>query len=227
MNSVIVLQSAKRRLEFYNNDIRWCCYAQCAIAMWPTMIIHGNYYNNQNDKTQAALEEALNHLGLKGFYVGTLSRGGVHHTECDPPNGLVEYTGGMAYVIWSWETIIKWLTYGWPRPNIQNLEAPIGTWMWNDFGEYKSDHIQQQNYDNLIPAFGKNEALQLKQAGVPRDVMEGKRLLTENEAIDIAARALANQRAYRKKNKAYYRQHQNKTKHHETDEQQVSAPLPL
>jgi hypothetical protein len=212
MNSALVLPSAQKRAEFYNNDTRFCSYSQCSIAMWPAMIIHGHQYQNKGDTSKAGIEEALNHIGTDGFFVGTLSPGGVHHTECDPPNGLVEYAGGMAYVVWSWETIINWLTYGWPRPNPLNAGAPVGTWMWNDLGMYVDDTKPQPTYENLFPPFERDEALQLKKAGVPKDVIQGKRTLTEVEAVGVAARALSKQRAYRRRNKAFYRQHHNKAK---------------
>lgn len=195
--------------------------------MWPAMVIHGHFYNNKNDTTKAGLEEAFMHIGIDGFYVGTLSRGGVHHDECDPPNGLVEYTGGMAYVVWPWDTIIKWLTYGWPKPSPLNTQAPVGTWMWNDAGMYVDETTPQATYENLFPAFEKEEALQLKKAGVPKDVIQGKRAMTEIEAVAVAARALTKQRAYRRRNRAFYRQHHNNPKHHEASKQQEPAPLPV
>lgn len=97
-------------------------------------------------------------------------------------NGWCEFTGSGAYIVWSWPTVIEWFLRGWPRPD--RSDGPFGTWIW--------EKTEQEH-----PHFNDHDLRQFKAMKVPIDVIEGKRLLTETEAVDMAIRSL---KAHRKKN---------------------------
>lgn len=179
--TVIVLPSAQERFAYYG-DARWCCYAQTQIACWDTMIIHGSRGSTMGSTTEYALREAFQHLEIKTPYVGTLTRGAVHYDYFDPINGFLEYCGSMAYVKWPWRQVIEWLTKGWPRPTTTSVDTAPGLWCWHD-------HAIQ-----ILPEFDKNERAQLLKASVPAEVLDGHRLMTETEAVEVAIKCLNSQR---------------------------------
>jgi hypothetical protein len=179
--TALVLPSAQQSVERNGNMYR-VQYSQISFACWNSMLMHSHYYYTVGQMSEAATKEACNHLGIDLPFIDTLSRGSVHHKSGDPLNGFLEYTGGMSYNIWPWKTVITWLTYGWPRPTHENADSPVGSWCWNN------------STPRLIPEFDQNEHAQLKKMRVPMDVILGKRLMTESEAVDVACAALRKQR---------------------------------
>lgn len=179
MGSVIVLPSAMELMELYR-DRRFLVYSDVTLAMRECCIIHGKRYHNLGPTSQAALNEAFDVLGIERPYTNTLGRGCVHDKRHDPLNGFLEYTSGMAYCVWPWQTIIHWLTNGWPTPSTDNLDSPTGTWVWH------------RGIGGILPNFDIMEVRQLKAMKVPKQVIAGERLMTQTEAIEVAATVLYN-----------------------------------
>ncbi len=181
MSTVIVLPSGVKRFEFYGSN-HWVLESRISFLCWPSILLHGNGCGTMGETSVDATNEALLHLQIDAPFSDTLSRGGVHHKREDPLNGFLEYTGGMSYNIWPWKVIISWLTYGWPQPTHDTADCPVGSWCWHD------------QPSALLPPFDKHQKGQLKGLHIPTPVIEGKRLLTEHEAVDVAYYALMKQR---------------------------------
>ncbi len=183
MSTAIVLQSAVKRAQFYSDkDLRWVNQSHMTLACWPCIIVHGHFCHTKGYESELATKEATEHIGLPVPFIGTLGRGSVHHRGLDPLNGFIEYTGRMTYNIWPWKIVIEWLTDGWPCPSADSVDTPPGLWCWH----------QQQRL--LVPCFDHNEKKQLASMRVPKDVIDGKRLMNPEEAVGVACSALRKQR---------------------------------
>ena len=180
--TVIVLQSGIDRIHQYG-DARWGIHTSISLMGWPVLIVHGNFGSTKGNTTQSAICEMLDHLGIDAPFMDTLTRGGVKgwpHSK-EPLNAFEEFTEGMVYIKWKWNTIIRWLTEGWPAPDpaIDYREAIPPKWCWYDA------------QPRLLPIFSEYEREQLRAMAIPEEVIDGHRLMTPEEAIDSAATAIS------------------------------------
>jgi len=183
MSTAIVLPSAVRRANLNGyTDAGLCNHTSITLAFWPCIIVHGHFAYTKGHESELVTKEAVEYIGVPTPFIGTLGRGAVHHDHDDPLNGFIEHTGGMSYNIWPWKVVIEWLTNGWPSPSQDSVDTPAGAWCW-----HKQERL-------LLPEFDRNEKKQLASMRVPSKVIEGKRLMTPEEAVDVACSALRKQK---------------------------------
>lgn len=170
-------------------------YKTCVLNLlgWEVLIAHMNKWSTLGNDTAQAISDMAEKLGWLGIHTGSLGRGGVHHCMDERLNGLLEYTGCMAFVYVDWTTVVQWLNEGWPRPTADS-KAPVGTWTF-----HAGDQLDR-------PEFSKAVKDQMSAKGIPEEVSDGLRLLTDEEAVGVMAKVIKTHRF--RKYKPLYRWNQ-------------------
>lgn len=96
-------------------------------------------------------------------------------------NGLLERSG-CVLIVWPWEQVFQWLRNGWPGIAGLPLDGPLGTWMSAEDGPVELSQCQHSGWPNAKK--------QLRSIGVPPEVYNLKRRMTEFEEIDALCRVL-------------------------------------
>ena len=96
-------------------------------------------------------------------------------------NGLLERSG-CVLIVWPWEQVFQWLRNGWPGTGGLPIDGPLGTWVSAEDGSVELSKCQHSGWPNAKK--------QLRSIGIPSDVYNLKRRMTETEEIDALCRVL-------------------------------------
>lgn len=123
---------------------------------------------------------------------GYRQRNGICLRMRDGANGLMEHTGaGGVWILWEWSQVCDWLMKGWPTTDRQDMAddcSPLGTWCCIEQRQGPLAHI-------VRGPFGWDRAMkQMRRLGIPKEVRELKRKMTDAEAVEALCSAVKQHR---------------------------------